>query len=193
MGSTEKPKYLSRLTDLPSRSIRTRKQLSKMVPFGRKKSGNGVQRAERLEVIYQRLMDFEFEHGLTNPILENVELINVEMQNQLSVLRIHVGGDAQRANEIKEALKRAKGYLRGKMSSEVPIMRTPDIKFIFYPMGVEAQRKPSESNMEQDFEDDYEWDEESSPRIITKSDFGVVVDDMLAGTNEMQDRMRKNL
>eukprot|EP00954_Amorphochlora_amoebiformis_P023156 1358249-Amorphochlora_amoeboformis.AAC.2 len=41
----------------------------------KRKGGNGAARSERLEVIYQRVLEFEFEIGLTDPVLAGVSLL----------------------------------------------------------------------------------------------------------------------
>jgi len=89
-------------------------------------------RRERLEVLYQRVLEFEFEFGLTDPMLSGLEVVSVEMPD-LSVVRVYVSGSPSNEHPIRDALKRARGYLRGVMSREVQIMRTPELKFIFIP------------------------------------------------------------
>jgi len=170
--------------------------------YARKKKGgkNGVNRSERLEVIYQRILEFEFEYGLTDPKLESTQLVNVEMQNQLSVVRIYVTGDSQQSAEIKDALKRAKGYLRSQMSREVPIMRTPDIKFIFLPVAMNRPEGQTSENAldkdEYDYDKDYidseeEW--EDYEMGLNQDEFGSVMENMMSSTRDAQEGFRRNL
>lgn len=120
-------------------NLQAQRQRRAVQVCGRKRKSGGGNRAERLQVLYQRVMEFEFEYGITDPSLASCQLLEVEMQPDLSVLRLYVGADSSKQTEIKEGLKRAKGYLRGVMSREIQIMRTPDIKFIIIPIAGEGE------------------------------------------------------
>uniref|UniRef100_A0A7S3Z983 Ribosome-binding factor A n=1 Tax=Lotharella globosa TaxID=91324 RepID=A0A7S3Z983_9EUKA len=159
-----------------------------LVPYGRKRrKTGGVDRSERLEVLYQRVLQFEFDFGLEDRALEDVKLERVEMQGQLSTVRVWVSGNADRADEIKEGLKRCKGYLRSVMSREVQIMRTPDIKFIFLPVEVRdpfLNERPTTNEVGLSLEDIQEGE------VFPRTAFGDTMQGMMASQEDMVNRLR---
>jgi len=162
---------------------------ARSVVYGRKKrKTGGVDRSERLEVLYERVLQFEFDYGLTDRQLSDVKLERVEMQGQLSTVRVWISGNAEYADEIKEALKRCKGYLRSVMSREVPIMRTPDIKFIFLPVQVRdpfKNERPTTDVAALTLEDIEEGE------IFPRTSFGDTMQGMLSSQEDMVNRLRR--
>ena len=63
-------------------------------------------------------------------------------------MKVYVTGDALKKDENKEGLKRAKGYLRTQMASEVGMQKTPDLKFIFIQTMVSAGNGTDSSDLE---------------------------------------------
>lgn len=68
---------------------------------------------------------------VADPRLQGITVTDVEIDSELMYARIYVNalGEEERAPEIMNALKQAKGFLRREVGKRVSLRRVPDIAF----------------------------------------------------------------
>ncbi len=77
-----------------------------------------------------------------DPRLKLVSLTTIELARDLSIARVYFSlldpnGDAE---PVKEGLRRASGFLRGRLGREVKMHHVPELRFVHDDSAAEAQR-----------------------------------------------------
>jgi ribosome-binding factor A len=99
-------------------------------------------RNQRLGTQVLRTLNELLHFETKDPRLKLVSLSSIELARDLSVARVHFSlldpnGDPE---PVKEGLKRASGFLRGRLGREVKMHHVPELRFLHDNSAAEAQR-----------------------------------------------------
>jgi ribosome-binding factor A len=99
-------------------------------------------RNQRLGAQVLRTLNELLHFETKDPRLKLVSLSSIELARDLSVARVHFSlldpnGDPE---PVKEGLKRASGFLRGRLGREVKMHHVPELRFLHDNSAAEAQR-----------------------------------------------------
>lgn len=101
-------------------------------------------RHERVAEMMQRELALLLHHGVKDPRLQHLTIVDVEVTNDLSFAKVYFTTlDAEALPEIQKALIKASGFLRSHIGKQLKLRLVPELKFI-YDASIERGQKLSE-------------------------------------------------
>lgn len=102
----------------------------------KKRTERGALHAERVQLALARELGELFRDEIADPLLEDVQVLDVVLSRDGRHARVHVAVPTDReADAVMSALDRAAPFLRASVASALSLERTPELRFAIHPRG----------------------------------------------------------
>lgn len=102
----------------------------------KKHSDRGALHAERVQLALARELAELFRDEIADPLLEAVQVLDVQLSKDGRHARVHVAVPTDRdSDDVMSALTRAAPFLRASVASALSLERTPELRFVIHPRG----------------------------------------------------------
>jgi ribosome-binding factor A len=100
----------------------------------KKNSERGALHAERVQLALARELAELFRDEISDPLLEGVQVLEVQLSKDGRYARVHVAVPPDRDSDaVSSALGRAAPFLRANIASALSLERTPELRFATHP------------------------------------------------------------
>lgn len=99
----------------------------------KKHPGKGALHAERVELALAQELTELFRDEITDPSLEDVLVLSVQLSKDGRYARVHVA--LSEPEKASPALVRAAPFLRANAASSLSLERIPELRFVTHPRG----------------------------------------------------------